>query len=98
MQGRRSYTVKDLGPGMNCHKKGLRELPELVSLRWLAPTHKDHLPRFGAELVFTLCELQCLEIAIIHKGEQPGFEEELAQDVLESSRPFRRACTVRRVG
>jgi predicted site-specific integrase-resolvase len=34
-------------------------------------------------LVFTLCEIQGIEIVIIHKGEQPSFEEELAQDVLE---------------
>ena len=46
-------------------------------------THKDRLLRFGAELVFTLCELQGIEIVIIHRGEQPSFEEELAMDVLE---------------
>ena len=46
-------------------------------------THKDRLLRFGAELVFTLCELQGIEIVIIHRGEQPSFEEEQAMDVLE---------------
>ena len=46
-------------------------------------THKDRLLRFGAELVFSLCELQGIEIVIIHQGEPPGFEDELAQDVLE---------------
>jgi len=46
-------------------------------------THKDRLLRFGAELVFALCEAQGIEIIIIHKGEQPCFEEELAKDVLE---------------
>ena len=46
-------------------------------------THKDRLLRFGSELLFALCELQGIEIVIIHKGEQPSFEEELAQDVLE---------------
>ena len=30
-----------------------------------------------------MCELQGIEIVIIHQGEQPSFEEELAQDVLE---------------
>ena len=50
-------------------------------------THKDRLLRFGAELVFALCEAQGIEIVIIHKGEQPRFEEELAKDVLEHS-PF----------
>ena len=47
----------------------------------LVVTHKDRLLQFGAELVFSLCELQ--GIVIIHQGEQPSFEEELAQDVLE---------------
>ena len=52
-------------------------------MKRLALTHKDRLLRFGAELVFTLCEQQGIEIVIIHKGEQPSFEEELALDVLE---------------
>ena len=39
--------------------------------------------RFGAELVFTLCELNGIEVVVIHQGEQPSFEEEIAQDVLE---------------
>ena len=39
--------------------------------------------RFGAELVFSFCELQGIEIVIINKGEQPSFEEELDQVVLE---------------
>ena len=51
--------------------------------RRLVLTHKDRLLRFGAELVFSLCEIQGIEVVIIHKGERPSFEEELAQDVLE---------------
>ena len=46
-------------------------------------SHKDRLLRFGAELVFSLCDIQGIEIIIIHKGDQPSFEEELANDVLE---------------
>ena len=71
---------------MNYWKKGLQELLELILRRRmhrLVLTHKDRLLRFGAELVFTLCEMQGIEIVIIHAGEQPSFEEELAQDVLE---------------
>jgi predicted site-specific integrase-resolvase len=52
-------------------------------IKRLVITHKDRLLRFGSELVFSLCELQEIEIVIIHKGEQPSFEEELAKDVLE---------------
>ena len=85
-KGWRSYVIKDLGSGMNYRKKGLQELLELIlrrRMRRLVLTHKDRLLRFGAELVFTLCEMQGIEIVIIHAGEQPSFEEELAQDVLE---------------
>ena len=85
-KGWRTEIIKDLGSGMNYRKKGLQQLLELIlrrRVKRLVVTHKDRLLRFGAELVFTLCELQGIEIVIIHKGEQPYFEEELAQDVLE---------------
>ena len=45
--------------------------------------HKDRLLRFGADLVFALCEAQGIEIVIANRGEQPSFEQELAQDVGE---------------
>lgn len=46
-------------------------------------THKDRLLRFGAELVFTLCEQFGVEIVIINRTEDSSFEEDLATDVLE---------------
>jgi putative resolvase len=46
-------------------------------------THKDRLLRFGAELIFTLCEVRQVEVVIINQGEDVSFEEELAKDVLE---------------
>ncbi len=46
-------------------------------------THKDRLLRFGAELIFALCEARSIEIVIINKGKDTTFEEELAKDVLE---------------
>lgn len=85
-KGWRSETIKDMGSGMNYRKKGLNKLLEMIlrkQMKRLVITHKDRLLRFGAELVFTLCEIQGIEIVIIHKGDQPSFEEELAQDVLE---------------
>ena len=85
-KGWRTHVIRGLGSGMNYRKKGLQELLELIlrrRIRRLVLTHKDRLLRFGAELVFTLCELQGIEVVIIHAGEQSGFEEELAQDVLE---------------
>lgn len=85
-KGWRSKTIKDLGSGMNYRKKGLNQLLEMIlqrRVKRLVITHKDRLLRFGSELVFALCELQNIEIVIIHRGEQPSFEEELTKDVLE---------------
>jgi putative resolvase len=85
-KGWRSTIIRDLGSGMNYRKKGLFQLLEAIlhkKTKRLVITHKDRLLRFGAELVFTLCEIQGIEVVIIHKGDQPTFEEELAQDVLE---------------
>lgn len=85
-KGWRTEVIKDLGSGMNFSKKGLRRLLEIILRRQtkrLVITHQDRLLRFGAELVFALCEIQGIEIVIIHKGERPTFEQDLAQDILE---------------
>ncbi len=85
-KGWRTETIRDLGSGMNYRKKGLQQLLELILRRKicrLVLTHKDRLLRFGAELVFSLCALQGIEVVIIHQGERPSFEQELAKDVLE---------------
>jgi len=78
--------ISDLGSGMNYHKKGLRKLLEAIlddSAGRLVLTHKDRLLRFGAELVFAICEAKGVEVVIINKGEDTTFEEDLAADVLE---------------
>jgi putative resolvase len=85
-KGWRTEVIRDLGSGMNFSKKGLRRLLEIILRRQtkrLVLTHKDRLLRFGSELVFALCELQGIEIVVIHKGDQPTFEQELAEDILE---------------
>lgn len=85
-KGWRSLVISDLGSGMNYKKKGLQKLLSMIlerKLKRLVLTTKDRLLRFGSELVFSLCEIQGIEIVIIHQGEQPSFEEELASDVLE---------------
>lgn len=46
-------------------------------------THKDRLLRFGAELVFAICEAKQVEVVILNQGEDTTFEEDLAKDVLE---------------
>lgn len=78
--------IEDLGSGMNYYKKGLKRLLELILEKKIARiviTHKDRLLRFGAELVFALCQARQIEVVIINKGEEASFEEELAKDVLE---------------
>ena len=85
-QGWTFELISDLGSGMNYKKKGLNKLLEAImndEIGRLVLTHKDRLLRFGAELVFALCEAKSVEIVILNKGENLSFEEELAQDVLE---------------
>ena len=85
-QGLTFEIINDLGSGMNYHKKGLKQLLDGIlnnQIGRLVLTHKDRLLRFGAELVFALCEARNVEIVIINQGENLSFEEELAQDVLE---------------
>ena len=78
--------ISDLGAGMNYHKRGLRKLLNRVmdgSIGRLVLTHKDRLLRFGAELIFAICEMKGIEIVLINRSDEPSFEEELAADVLE---------------
>ena len=78
--------IADLGSGMNYYKKGLTKLIKSVlrdEVGRLVLTHKDKLLRFGAELIFAICEIKNVEIVIINKGEDVSFEEDLAKDVLE---------------
>jgi predicted site-specific integrase-resolvase len=85
-QGWNFEVIQDLGSGMNYKKKGLKRLLDLIlqkKIKRLVITHKDRLLRFGAELIFTLCEAQHIEVVMINQGEDLFFEEELAQDVLE---------------
>ena len=86
-QGWKFEMIQDLGSGMNYHKSGLQKLLEKIlrkQTKRLVLTHKDRLLRFGAELIFSVCEHQGIEIVVINKGEQLRFvEEELAQDLLE---------------
>ena len=78
--------ISDLGSGMNYYKKGLTKLLNAIiddSVGRLVLTHKDRLLRFGAELVFAICEAKGVEVVIINKGDDTTFEEDLASDVLE---------------
>lgn len=98
-QGWTFEVVADLGSGINYHKKGLKRLLDAIvdgQIGRLVITHKDRLLRFGAELVFAICEAKNVEVVILNQGSrsdaspaQQGqnadttFEEDLAKDVLE---------------
>lgn len=85
-QGWTFEVVADLGSGMNYNKKGLKRLLSAIidgEVGRLVITHKDRLLRFGAELVFAMCEAKGVEVVILNKGEDASFEEDLAKDVLE---------------
>ena len=85
-QGWTFEAVADLGSGMNDHKQGLKRLLHDIRadrIGRLVITHKDRLLRFGAELVFAICEARNVEVVILNQGVDTTFEEELAHDVLE---------------
>ncbi|GAN82317.1 IS607 family transposase [Acidocella aminolytica] len=85
-QGWTFEVVADLGSGMNYNKKGLKRLLSAIidgSVGRLVISHKDRLLRFGAELVFAICEAKNVEVVILNQGEDTTFEEDLAKDVLE---------------
>ncbi|BDA66297.1 DNA binding domain-containing protein [Calothrix sp. PCC 7716] len=80
-------TIQDLGSGLNYQKKGLQKLLKRIlsgEIGRLVITHKDRLLRFGAELVFSMCEEYEVEVVIINKSsEEVTFEQELVSDMIE---------------
>lgn len=80
-------TIQDNGSGLNYQKKGLQKLLKRIlagDIGRLVITHKDRLLRFGAELVFAMCEEFEVEVVIINKSnEEISFEQELVQDMIE---------------
>ena len=85
-QGWTYEIISDLGSGMNYHKKGLKRLLNDVlseKVGRLVIAHKDRLLRFGAELIFAICEAKQVEVVILNQGEDTTFEEDLAKDILE---------------
>lgn len=78
--------IQDLGSGLNYTKKGLKKLIQSICLgniERLVLTHKDRLLRFGAELIFSLCEQFGVEVVLINQSQDASFEDDLVNDVLE---------------
>ncbi len=80
-------TIQDLGSGLNYNNKGLQRLLHRImrgDVGRLVLTHKDRLLRFGAELVFAVCEEFETEVVIINKSnEELTLEQELVEDMIE---------------
>lgn len=80
-------TIQDIGSGLNYNNKGLKKLLSRIlkgDISRLVLTHKDRLLRFGAELVFAICEEMETEVVIINKStEELSFEQELVQEMIE---------------
>jgi len=57
--------------GINDRKPGLTQLLKAIlagEVYRLVITHRDRLLRFGAELIFAICEQQGVEVVIINRG------------------------------
>ena len=73
--------IEDVGSGLNYQKKGLKHLIVRIcsgEVGRLVVCHKDRLLRFGAELVFAICEHFGTEVVIVNASEDSSFEEDLA--------------------
>ena len=71
---------------MNYRDKGLKRLPDVDlagQVERLVFVHKDRLLRFGAKLVFAICQAGEVEMVIINQGDEASFGVELASDGLE---------------
>jgi putative resolvase len=78
--------ISDLGSGLNYKKRGLKKLLNLIisgRVGKLVMTHKDRLLRFGAEIIFYLCNFFGTKIEIIEATKALSDEEVLTRDVLE---------------
>ena len=78
--------IEDIGSGLNYNKKGLLHLIDLIQsdfVEGIVITHKDRLLRFGAEIIFKLCEKHNARVEIINRDdEKTDCNKELVDDVL----------------
>lgn len=84
--GWKYITISDLGSGLNYNKKGLKRLIIMIlrgEVTRLVINHKDRLLRFGAEIIFMICEEMNTEVVIINQTEKErDFEAELVADMI----------------
>ena len=86
-QGFDNVTVlKDLGSGLNYHKKQFKQLLRMIALGQVAHlvlTHKYRLLRFGADIIFQLCQIHQTQVTIIEQDNDISLEKSLVADVIE---------------
>ena len=79
-------TITDLGSGLNYKKKGLQLLlREILAGRVarLVLVTKDRLLRFGAELLFIICETFRVEVVVLDAAPDISREQQLTEDLVE---------------
>ena len=72
--------ISDLGSGINYQKRGLIKLLRLLcqrKVKRLGLTHRDRLLRFGAPLLFKVCDYFDVEVVILEEQLTKDFEAEL---------------------
>ena len=84
-KGWENIIIEDIGSGLNCNKKGLLELIELIETNRIARlvlNYQDRLLRFGNEIIFEMCKFHDVEVVIVTETEAKTYEEELVEDAL----------------
>ena len=77
--------IRDLGSGMNYRKPGFKKLLAMIcrgQVGQLVLTHKDRLLRFGAEIIFSICQLFNVRVHIIEEC-LDDMKSTLVNDVIE---------------
>ena len=85
-QGWTCTMIAESGSGMNDSRPGLRQLLVALidgSVDRLVVTRRDRLLRFGAELVFAVCEAKNVEVVVLNQGEESSFDDDVVGDVAE---------------
>jgi len=81
----RTYTVTDIGSGLNARRKGLRRVLDMArsgSVRAVAITYRDRLTRFGFEYLEAFFCDHGVEVLVLHPDQDQTPEEELVSDMI----------------
>lgn len=76
--------ITDRGSSKDDHIRGLKRLLERIladDFARLVIAHQSQLGRFGAELVFAVCEAKHVEVLILNQGEGIAIEDDEVSDL-----------------